>query len=185
MASITLKDGDFGAGIEIVVNETEFILPDPARGGLREAVPFTAVAGMDVISDDRSGQHSEAVRPGLKGLSAAGPVGLAASLLAVRKPKSVVFEVRLKDERSFVATADVATYGTVRGYYHAASRPAAEKGDTPEDRAAEAIVSRYMAGKPQGGGRPVQPPSAETPTGSASSQPSEAAPAFGRRRSDR
>jgi hypothetical protein len=183
MASITLKDGDFGAGVEIVVNEAEFILPDPARGGLRMSVPFTDVVGMDAINDDRSGQVREAVQSGLKGFSAAGPVGLAASLFAGHKPKSVVFEVRLKDERGFVATAEAATYTTLQGYFRAAARPHTEKGDTPEDRAAEAIVARYMAGKPQGG--TVQPPSAETPTGPGSSQPSEAAPAFGRRRSDR
>src|SRR5579871_4719952 len=96
MASITLKDGDFGAGIEIVVNEAELILPDPARGGLRMAVPYADIVEMEAIADDRSGQAREAARLGLRGFRAAGPIGLAASLLAVSKPKSIVFKVRIK-----------------------------------------------------------------------------------------
>ena len=185
MASITLKDGDFGAGIEIVVNEAEFILPDPARGGLRMAVPYTDIVEMDVIADDPSGQVSEAVAPGLRGLRAAGPVSLAASLFAGSKPKSIAFKVRIKDGRGFTATAEGPTYSTLRGYYTAARNPAADKGPTAEDRAADAIVKRYMAGKPEGGTRAAQPPPAGRPSVAAASPPSETAPVFGRRRTDR
>ena len=185
MASITLKDGDFGAGIEIVVNEAEFILPDPARGGLRMAVPFADIVEMQTIADDRSGQVDEAVRPGLRGFRAAGPIGLAASLLAGSKPKSIVFKVRIKDGRGFTATAEEATYGTLRGYYVAARNPAADKVPTAEDRAADAIVKRYMSGKPQGGGRAPPPPPAERQSVAAASPPAEGTPVFGRRRTDR
>jgi hypothetical protein len=185
MASITLKDGDFGAGIEIVVNEAEFILPDPARGGLRMAVPHADIVEMEAIADDRSGQAREAVRLGLQGLRAAGPVGLAASLLAVSKPKAIVFKVRIKDGRGFTATAEGATYATLRGYYAAARNPAADKSPTAEDQAADAIVKRYMAEKPQSGGRAVQPSPVERRSVSGASLPAEGAPVFGRRRTDR
>ena len=65
MPSIMLKDGDFGAGAEVTVNETEFFLPDPARPGLREVVLFTAVEDIESIEDDRSAQYREAKRLGL------------------------------------------------------------------------------------------------------------------------
>lgn len=179
MPSIVLKEGDFGAGAEVSVNEAEFFLPDPAHPGLREVVPFTAVEDIDSIGDDRSGQYQEAVRLGLKGWSAAGPIGLAASLLAVRKTKTVVFSVRLKDGRSFVATADAASYARVHGAYLSARRQPADDGETPEERAADAIVARYLARRADGPSDAGRPPLAE----STSAATSPARPHFGRRRS--
>ncbi len=182
MPSVMLRDGDFGAGIEIVVNETEFILPDPARPGLREAIPFSAIADMEAIADDRSGQYREALRLGLKGFRAAGPVGLAAGLLAVSKPKSTVFRVRTGDGRGFVAVADAATYAQVHGYFYAARNQPARAADTAEERAADAIVSRYMAQRTESAFRNIRQDSAATPMRAATGRAQEAgAPVFGRR----
>lgn len=179
MPSIMLKDGDFGAGAEVTVNETEFFLPDPARPGLREVVLFTAVEDIESIEDDRSAQYREAKRLGLKGLSAAGPVGLAASVLAVRKTKTVVFSVRLKDGRGFVATADAVNYARVHGAYLSARRQPANEGGTAEERAADAIVARYVTKSADASAHPASSPPAET----TSVSPTPERPVFGRRRS--
>jgi hypothetical protein len=179
MPSIMLKDGDFGAAAEVTVNETEFFLPDPARPGLREVVPFSAVEGIDTVADDRSAQYREAMRLGFKGLSVAGPIGLAASVLAVRKPKTVVFSVRLKDGRSFVATAEAANYARIHGAYLSARRQPANEGETAEERAADAIVARYMTKSADVASHAARPPLPE----SASAFNTPPRPVFGRRRS--
>jgi hypothetical protein len=142
MATIALKDGDFGSGVSITVGDEALYLPDPSRPGLNEMVPLTAVAEVESVSDDRSGQSKEAVRLGARGFASLGPLGLAASLLAVRKVKDVNFSVRLKDGRSFVATADAVTYANLR----AACRAPLVSGDEDAEAAAraDAVIAKYI-----------------------------------------
>ena len=142
MATIALKDGDFGGDATVIVGDEALYLPDPWRQGLNEMVPLTAVAEVESVSDDRSGQLKEAVRLGARGFASLGPLGLAASLLAVRKVKDVNFSVRLKDGRSFVATADAVTYANLR----AACRAPLASGDEDAEAAAraDAVIAKYI-----------------------------------------
>jgi len=100
-------------------------------------------------------------------------------VLAVRKPKTVVFSVRLKDGRSFVATADAGTFATVRGFHLAARRQPDNEADSAEQRAADAIVARYMTKSADAASHPAPTPSAEAPSASATPP----GRVFGRRRS--
>jgi hypothetical protein len=142
MATITLTGGDFGSGGSVVVGEEAFYPPDPARPGLNELVPFTAVASVEAVADDRSGQLKEAARLGLRGLTTLGPVGLAASMLAAAKVKDVSFAVRLKDGRGFTATADAVTYAAFGGACRAATG-SSEEADEAATRADE-MIARYL-----------------------------------------
>ena len=90
MAEITLKDGDFGGDVSVTVGEEALYLPDKARPGLNEMVPLTAIAEIEALSDDRSGQLKHAAKLGVRGfLTTGNPLGLAAGVLAVTKVKDV------------------------------------------------------------------------------------------------
>lgn len=184
MATITLKDGDFGGGATVVVGETTLYLPDRSRPGLNEPVPLSEIAEIESVADDRSGQLKQAARLGARGLLATGnPLGLAASVFAVTRPKDVDFAVRLKDGRRFVATASAATYAALR----AASRPGlAPSGEDAEAAArADAVIAKYLGSEalpleP----RPADPVSAGEATPAAekpASGPPPGRPVFGRR----
>jgi hypothetical protein len=138
VATITLTDGDFGAGITARANEDDLFLPDRARPGLTEVVPLTAVAEIESIADDHSGRLKEAGRLAMRG-ALLGPVGLAASVLALRKPKDVSFGVRLSDGRRFVATTDAVTYATVRAAF-VRCKSSASLIDTRADQ----VIAKYV-----------------------------------------
>ncbi len=142
MATITLIAGDFGSDTSVVVGEEAFYLPDPARPGLKDLVPFTAVASVEPVSDDRSGQMKQAAKLGLRGLTTLGPVGLAASLLAVSKVKDMTFEVRLADGRRFTATADAVTYANLRAATSGRGAPAED--DEEAAARADEVIARYL-----------------------------------------
>ena len=172
MATIALKDGDFGSGVSITVGDEAFYLPDPQRPGLNEMIPLTAVAEIESVSDDRSGQLKEAARLGAKGFATLGPLGLAASVLAVRKVKDVNFSVRLSDGRSFTATADAVTYANLR----AACRAPLVSGDedAEADACADAVIAKYIGPE----ALPLEPtPSPEAPASTAEPGAAESGPA--------
>ena len=139
MATITITDGDFGSGITVLVGENEMFLPDRARPGLTEMVALASVAEIESVADDYSGRLKEAGKLALRGASVLGPIGLAASVLAVRKVKDVKFSVRLADGRSFLATADAATYATIR-----ASFVRSKATSSVEDARADAVIAKYL-----------------------------------------
>ncbi len=144
MATIVLKQGDFGSSDGVIVGEAALYLPDRSRPGLNEMVPLTAITAIETIADDHSGQVKEAARLGLKGLLATGnPLGLAAGVLAVGKVKQVEFSVHLNDGRSFVASADAGTLAHLRE----ASRTAlAGRGEEAEAALrADAVIAKYLA----------------------------------------
>ena len=143
MATIALKDGDFGGDVTVTVGETALYLPDRARPGLNELVPLTAIAEIEDLSNDRSAQLKKAAHLGLRGLLTTGnPLGRAAGVFAVAKVKDVEFSVRLKDGRRFVATADAVTLANLR----AASRTAlVTAGEEAEALArADAVIAKYI-----------------------------------------
>ncbi len=143
MATITLKEGDFGGGATVTVGDAAVYLPDRTRPGLNEMVPLSAIAEIESLSDDRSGQLKEAARLGLRGLLSTGnPLGLAAGVFAVSKVKDVEFAVALKDGRRFVAVADAVTLANLR----AASRtPLVDAGEDAEAAArADAVLAKYL-----------------------------------------
>ena len=143
MATITLKSGDFGGDVSVIVGDTALYLPDRARPGLNELVPLTEIDEIETVGDDHSAQLKEAARLSVKGLFATGnPLGLAAGVLAVRKVKDVEFSVRLKDGRQFVAVADAGTLATLRGACHAALVTAGE--DAEAAARAEAVIAKYL-----------------------------------------
>ena len=166
MATITLKQGDFGEAT-VIVGETALYLPDKSRPGLNEMVPLTAIAEIEALSDDRSGQLKHAARLGVRGfLTTGNPLGLAAGVFAVTKVKDVEFSVRLKDDRRFVATADAATFANLR----AASRTAlVSQGEEAEAQArADAVIAKYL----RPGALPLDPqPEVEVPATMTSAQP--------------
>ncbi len=167
MAEITLKDGDFGSDVTVTVGETAFYLPDRARPGLNEMVPLTAVAEIENLSDDHSGQLKEAARLGVKGfLTTGNPLGLAAGVLAVRKVKDVEFAVLLKDGRRFVAVSDAGTLANLRGASHMALVAAREEAEAAAR--ADAVIARYL-------GPGAVPPEAPAKLHQAESSPAEAA----------
>ena len=143
MATIALKEGDFGSAEAVTVGETALYLPDRARPGLNEMVPLAAIAEIEDRGDDRSGQVKEAARLGMRGLLAtANPLGLVAGVLAVGKVKDVAFSVRLKDGRGFTALADAVTLANLR----AACRKALANGgeDAEAEARAEAVIAKYV-----------------------------------------
>lgn len=143
MATITLKEGDFGGEAAVTVGEAALYLPDRARPGLNELVPLTAVAEIESIADDRSGQLKEAARLGVRGLLATGnPLGFAAGMMAVRKVKDVEFSVSLKDGRRFVAIADVITFANLRAACRTAHVVASE--DAEAAARADAVIAKYV-----------------------------------------
>lgn len=143
MATIALKDGDFGGGVTVTVGETAFYLPDRLRPGLNQLVPLTAVAEIGDLAGDRSSQLEEAARPGLRGLLTTGnPLGLAAGVFAVAKVKDVEFSVRLKDGRRFVATTDAVTLANLRAACRTALVTAAEEAEALAR--ADAVIAKYV-----------------------------------------
>ncbi len=143
MAAITLKEGDFGSDATVTVGEAALYLPDRSRPGLNEVVPLTAIAEIESLSDDRSGQFKQAAKLGARGfLTTGNPLGLAASVFAVTKIKDVNFAVRLRDGRRFVATADAATLADLRAACRSASKPAGE--DDEATARADAVIAKYL-----------------------------------------
>lgn len=190
MATITLKEGDFGGDVTVTVGETTLYLPDRARPGLNEAVPLTAIAEIELLSDDRSGQLKEAARLGVRGfLSTGNPLGLAAGVFAVTKVKDVDFAVRLADGRRFVAVTDARTYAEIS----AASRtPAVADGEDAAAAArADAVIAKYLGPDalplaPEPEPPPPAPAAAEPPAEPSRADPSARParpprPVFGRR----
>jgi len=104
--TITLKDGDFGAGVEVTVGSDDIYLPDPDRPGLNVMIPLGEVVEIDSIEDDRSGQINEALSLAADGFRQNGPAGLIMGMYAAAKVKDVVFSARLQDGRHFVAMTD-------------------------------------------------------------------------------
>ncbi len=176
MATITLKAGDFGAGMAVTVGADALYLPDPRAPGRTESVPLGSLGEVEAVADDYSKRERSAMRLGLAGAALLGPIGLAAGALALRKPKDVTFMARLADGRHFVATADARTYAALRSARLTGSLPAGD-GEEPPDEAIDAMITRYVEAKAS---------APETPGPAAASDPSAdaprpAAPAFGRR----
>ncbi len=163
MATIALKEGDFGGDVTVTVGETAFYLPDRSRPGLNEMVPLSAVAEIVTLSDDRSAQLKAALRFSARGfLNTGNPLGLAAGVFAVTKVKDVEFSVRLKDGRKFVATADAGTLATLRGACNTALVTAGE--DAEAAARADAVIAKYI-------GPEALPTGPETPEPSAAAEP--------------
>ena len=187
MASITLKEGDFGSDITVIVGEAVLYLPDRSRPGLNAPVPLTEIAEIEVLSDDRSGQLKQAARLGARGFLATGnPLGLAASVFAVTKVKDVEFAVRLKDGRRFVATANAGTYADLSAGSRVA-RPLADSEDAEAAARADAVIAKYLGAGAQSPDRqPDDAPAPAAASGPADEAPSSPAPTekrvFGRRR---
>jgi hypothetical protein len=174
MPQINLKAGDFGTDRTVTIGEEEMYLPDPKVPGTFLTVPLSAITDVETVSDDHSGQVSEAVRLGLKGAAFLGPVGLAAGMFAMRKVEEVTFVVRLKDGRQFVATGDARIYANMRG----ARLTGNLSGDGADDRAAADVIAKYLNEQHEPGAIPESP--ARLPEPSPEEAP--ARPTFGRRR---
>ena len=172
MATITLKQGDFGEAT-VIVGEAALYLPDKSRPGLNEMVPLTAIAEIEALSDDRSGQLKHAARLGVRGfLTTGNPLGLAAGVFAITKVKDVEFSVRLKDDRRFVATADATTFANLR----AASRTVlvAQDEEAEAQARADAVIAKYLGSS----ALPLEPrPEAKTSTMPARPETAESEPA--------
>ncbi len=144
MATITLKQGDFGSDVTVVVGEAALYLPDRKRPGLNELVPLAEIAEIELLSQGHAGQLKQAARLGARGFLAAGnPLGLAAGVFAVTKVKDVEFAVRLKDGRRFVATASALTLAALRAGSRTPARPTGE--DAEAAARADAVIAKYLA----------------------------------------
>ena len=185
MPTITLKDGDFGAGIEVTVGSDDLYLPDPDRPGLNMLVPLGEVVEIDALENDRSGQFSEAMSLAADGFRQNGPAGLIMGMYAASKVKDVVFSARLQDGRHFVAVTDAKTYAELHSA-QVSARAAALIGGTPSP--ADDIIAAYLQPlEPQPARaaertevQPLPPPATRPPE--PDSVPAEPPPTFGRRR---
>ena len=160
MATITLKEGDFGSEVD----------GHRRRGGALSARQVAAGTERDGAVDRGRRDRGPLRRPfrpaegggalGARGfLTTGNPLGLAAGVFAVTKVKDVEFAVRLKDDRRFVATADAAPSpicappaGLALASAERGSRGGGARrcGDRQVSRA-----RRAAAGAPAGGGRPA------------------------------
>ncbi|CAN5311459.1 hypothetical protein BH10PSE9_BH10PSE9_14210 [soil metagenome] len=139
MATITILAGDFGSELKARAGEEEFFLPERARPGMTMQVPFTAVAEIEAVADDHSGRIKEAGKLALRGVAALGPLGIAAGMFAMRKPKDVKFEVRLSDRRRFGAVTDAVTFASLRADF---TKARAHGGASDPD--ADRVIEKYV-----------------------------------------
>jgi hypothetical protein len=166
MPAVTLTDGDFGSGVEARADSSAFYLPDPARPGAFVVVPLAEVVEMETVASDRKGQVKAGLKLSARGFMAAGPIGLAAGLLAAGRVKDVSFSVVLADGRTFLATANAETFAEIHSAQLAAR--AGEGVGHPVD----AMIARYIeqqrseAAAPS---EPPQPPTTQPPTTPAAS----------------
>ncbi len=144
MPTIRLKAGDFGSETDVTVGLGGIYLPDPARPGLRLSVDFEAIASIDSIADDRSEQVAAARDLAVSGFLKVGPLGLLNSVRAVGKVKQVIFEVRLKDGRSFRASADARVYVDLRSDWVTARGVLDVDPVDDASPGADAIIARYL-----------------------------------------
>ena len=75
----------------------------------------------------------------VRGVAIAGPVGIAAGLLAARKVKDVVFSVRLRDGRRFTAHAGAQDYADLHAQQISA-RSEAGRGISEAD----SVIEKYL-----------------------------------------
>ncbi len=145
MATITLKEGDFGADVQVNVGPETIYLPDREHPGLTLAVPFTDVVEMDSTATDHAKPLKAALKYSAKGLFSFGPVGLAAGVLAATKARDVTFAATLRNGRRFVAMTDARSYAEIHARQLAA-RTAGLRGADPDDEPnpADEIIAKYL-----------------------------------------
>lgn len=179
MPSFTLKEGEFGSEGTCTFDSSELYLPDPAQPGALVSVALTDIVEVESLRQDNTQRLQAAAKLSAKGFLTAGPVGLAAGMLAARHVPDTEFRVRLSDGRSFVATANAAIYAE----FHAAQLAVATDGS---HTAADAIIEKYLQAKnaeenaaadEEGGS--AAPPEIVVPEAPAGAKP--ARPVFGRR----
>lgn len=69
---------------------------------------------VEEITEDNKVKFGSAVGWGVAGALLAGPLGLAAGAVLGGRGKKVLFAVKLRDGREFVAESDPTTYGKIR-----------------------------------------------------------------------
>jgi hypothetical protein len=168
MPAVTLTDGDFGSGAEVRTDSSAFYLPDPARPGVFIVVPFAEVEDMETIASDRAGQVKAGLKLSARGFMAAGPVGLAAGLLAAGRVKDVSFRVMLADGRAFVARANAEVFAEIH------SAQLAVRGREVAGHPADEMIARYVEQQRQE--EAASPDAEPMPPAPASSPPSPAEP---------
>jgi len=136
MPEIILTDGDFGSG-PARADLSAFYLPDPARPGAMLIVALSDVAEMEATSSDNSRRIKDGLKLSARGFASAGPVGLAAGLLAAGRIRDVNFTVVLNDGRHFAAHANADIFAEIHTAQIAAR--AEHSGLT----AADDIIARY------------------------------------------
>jgi hypothetical protein len=181
MPTITLKEGDFGSEGVARFDLADLYLPDTAHPGATMLFPLSQVVEVESLRSDNTGRLQAAAKLSGKGFLTAGPVGLAAGLLAARRVPDVVFKVSLSDGRAFVASADAATFAEL----HAAQLAAcADAGGmrTPADD----IVEKYIQAQAEEEAAPTPPQSSPStpaaPAATVSGPPKTDRPVFGKRR---
>jgi len=182
MPTITLKEGDFGSEGTASFDLSDLYLPDAAHPGATTLVPLSLIVEIESLHRDNTARLQSAAKLSGKGFLTAGPVGLAAGLLAARHVPDVVFQVRLSDGRAFVASANAAIYAE----FHAAQIAArADAGGmrTPADDIIEKYIRAQAEEEPAP--TPSQTPPSKPPTPPAavatSAPPKADRPVFGRR----
>jgi hypothetical protein len=146
MGTFILKAGDFGAGSTVLFGDDLVHLPNPDAPGGVEHLSVRALVEVEPVAADSTDRVNSAVKFGLSGFAALGPIGLAASALALGRAKQVTFMAKLADGRHFVATADARSLADLRALRGGRVAAPAEDVAAPEEvRAIDDMIARYAA----------------------------------------
>lgn len=155
MPAITLREGDFGAGLATFSGE-ELLLPHPAHPGLKLLTPLSDIVEINSIETDPTERLKSAAKLGVRGFALAGPFGVARGVFAATKVHEVVFKVVLEDGRQFVAMTDAKTFAELHSAQIAA-RFAKFADAMPT--AADSLIAKYIqAQDPENAPQEAPPP---------------------------
>ena len=144
MPTIRLQDGDFGADTDVTVGLSSIYLPDPARPGVMFTLSFDEITAIDSVTGDRADELEADRDVSVGGLMRAGPLGLLNGVRSVGRGKDVVFKVRLRDGRAFVAVAGARIYADLRSEWVSARGVLQMEDDAGKMSGADAIIAKYL-----------------------------------------
>jgi hypothetical protein len=112
MASIRIHGGDFNEGRGSLA--TGFLTLPRQGSFLGETVPLSAITSVTVATQENKKKLLRMVGGGVAGAVLLGPIGAIGGMLLSGNKASITFVAQINDGRSFVATADAATFAKLQ-----------------------------------------------------------------------